>query len=252
MGMRAIIIGAGRGQRLMPTTANGPKCFAEVRGRRILDWIVGALRAGGVDEVCFIGGYRIDDVRTHYPDFTYRLNADWANNNILASLMCAEDLMDRPFVTSYSDILFSPEIVRALIDAPGDIALGVDTDWREHYRPRSQHPPHDAEKLILKDGQVARIHRGIPYDDASGEFIGVARFSAEGAAQLREYYHRCRQAHAGRPFREAAVFEKAYLIHLFQEMVEAGVRFDHAVTHGRYREIDTQEDMELAQRLWQG
>ena len=33
--MQAIIIGAGRGQRLMPTTADTPKCFAEVNGRRI-------------------------------------------------------------------------------------------------------------------------------------------------------------------------------------------------------------------------
>ena len=44
----AIIIGAGRGRRLMPTTENAPKCFAEIRGKRILDWIVEALSAGGV------------------------------------------------------------------------------------------------------------------------------------------------------------------------------------------------------------
>ena len=48
------------------------------------------------------------------------------------------------------------------------------------------------------------------------------------------------------------MFEKAYLIHLFQEMIEAGVAFGHADTHGRYREIDTQEDLDLAQRLWRG
>src|SRR5205809_539165 len=40
--MRAIIIGAGRGRRLMPTTADTPKCYAEVRGRRLLDWSVRA------------------------------------------------------------------------------------------------------------------------------------------------------------------------------------------------------------------
>ena len=40
--MQAIIIGAGRGQRLMPTTADTPKCFAEVGGRRILDWALAA------------------------------------------------------------------------------------------------------------------------------------------------------------------------------------------------------------------
>src|SRR5690242_16455872 len=108
--MRAIIIGAGRGQRLMPTTANAPKCFAEVRGIRILDWIVRALRDGGVTEICFVGGYRMASVEAAYPEFTFRHNAEWPHNNILESLMRAEDLMADGFVSTYSDILFTPEI----------------------------------------------------------------------------------------------------------------------------------------------
>ena len=43
--MKAIIIGAGRGIRLMPHTENAPKCLAEVKGRRILDWGLDALRS---------------------------------------------------------------------------------------------------------------------------------------------------------------------------------------------------------------
>ena len=35
-----IVIGAGRGRRLMPTTADAPKCFAEVAGKRLIDWAV--------------------------------------------------------------------------------------------------------------------------------------------------------------------------------------------------------------------
>ena len=50
--MRAIIIGAGRGSRLMPTTEDAPKCFAEIQGKRILDWTVEALRGGGCTEIC--------------------------------------------------------------------------------------------------------------------------------------------------------------------------------------------------------
>src|SRR6266545_138525 len=96
--VRAIIIGAGRGQRLMPSTADAPKCFAEVQGTRIIDWIARALKDGGVSEICFIGGYRIESVQAAYPDFVFRHNADWPNNNILASLMYAEDLMDQPFI----------------------------------------------------------------------------------------------------------------------------------------------------------
>jgi phosphoenolpyruvate phosphomutase len=248
--VRAIIIGAGRGQRLMPNTADAPKCFAEVQGARIIDWIVRALRDGGVTEICYIGGYRIESVRAACPDFVLRENADWSSNNILASLMCAEDLMDRPFVTTYSDILFTGDIVAKLVGSSADLALGIDTDWREHYRPRTQHPPHDAEKAITRDGRVERVQRNIPYDEATGEFIGVAKFSARGAELLRGHYHRRRREFWDRPYREAAQFQQAYLIHLFQDMIEQGVEFGHADTHGNYREIDTQEDMDLAQRGW--
>jgi len=250
--VRAIIIGAGRGQRLMPSTADAPKCFAEVQGTRIIDWIVRALRDGGVSQICFIGGYRIESVQAAYPDFVFRHNADWPNNNILASLMCAEDLMDRPFITSYADILYTPDVVRGLVESPADIALGIDTDWVEHYRPRTRHPPHDAEKATVADGRVTRLHRGIPAAEAYGEFIGVARFSTAGGQALRGAFHRRRAERTGKPYREAAVFEKAYLIHLLQDMIEQGSAMGHVDTPGRYREIDTQEDLDLAQRLWQG
>jgi L-glutamine-phosphate cytidylyltransferase len=248
--MRAIIIGAGRGSRLMPTTENAPKCFAEIQGKRILDWTLEALKGGGCTEICFIGGYRIDAVKRDYPDFVFRENKDWADNNILVSLMCAEDLMDEPFITSYSDILFTPEVVRGLVQSKAELALGVDTDWREHYKPRTQHPPHDAEKVITRGDKVERVYRTIPYDDATGEFIGVAKFGRAGARQFRDFYHRRKWAFWDRPYREAAVFQKAYLIHMFQDMIESGIAFDHADTPGKYREIDTQEDMTLAQTLW--
>ena len=45
--MRGIVIGAGRGQRLMPTTADAPKCFTDIGGDRILDLVLSAMRAGG-------------------------------------------------------------------------------------------------------------------------------------------------------------------------------------------------------------
>ncbi|QQS12413.1 MAG: phosphocholine cytidylyltransferase family protein [Rhodospirillales bacterium] len=248
--MRAIIIGAGRGRRLMPTTEDAPKCFAEIKGKRILDWTVEALRGGGATEICFVGGYRIESVQREYPEFVFRRNDDWENNNILVSLMCAEDLMDRPFVTTYSDILFTADIVRKLVASKEELALGIDTDWREHYRPRTQHPPHDAEKVITRGGRVERVYRTIPYEDATGEFIGVAKFGAAGAKLLREHYRRRKAEFWGKPYREAAEFQKAYLIHLFQDMIEQGVRFGHEDTPGNYREIDTQEDMNLAQTLW--
>ena len=65
-------------------------------------------------DVCFIGGYQIDKVKADYPQFTFRHNPDWENNNILASLFYADDLMDEPFICCYSDVLFTPDVVARL------------------------------------------------------------------------------------------------------------------------------------------
>jgi choline kinase len=248
--MRVIVIGAGRGRRLMPTTADAPKCFAEIAGRRMLDWALEAFRANGLDHVCFVGGYRIEKVKEEYPDFDFRHNADWERNNILASLFYAEDVMDGPFLCCYSDVLFTAEVVSRMVASEDDMVLGIDTAWLARYEHRSDHPPDDAEKVTVDAGRVTRVHRAIPVAEAYGEYIGVAKFSSEGAARLREYYHRSREQFAGRPWREARVFEKAYKILLFQQMIEAGERFAHVDTPGGYIEVDTLQDFEYARQHW--
>ena len=79
---------------------------------------------------------------------------------------------------------------------------------------------------------------------------GVARFSPRGAKLLREHFHRVQRSRAGKRWREAKVFEKAYLILLFQELIEQGVPIHIVPTHGDYMEIDTEEDYALANRDW--
>ena len=236
--MRAIIIGAGRGRRLMPLTEGTPKCYAEVGGRRILDWALEALREAGLREIVFVGGYRIERIRADYPELSFRHNADWERNNILASLFHAEDAMADGFVCSYADILYRPAVVQRLLDSPADVALAVDTAWRERYAARSQHPEEDAEKVRVEDDRVVEIARTIPSPAAHGEYIGLARLSPAGAARLREQHAR------------AGLGPKAYLIELFQAMVAAGVPLHAVETDGGYLEVDTAEDHRLAQEQW--
>lgn len=234
----------------MPTTADAPKCFAEVSGQRILDWTVQAFAENGIDDICFIGGYQIEKVQEQYSQFTFRHNDNWQNNNILASLFYAEDLMDEPFICCYSDILFTPGAIEVALKNDQDIALVVDTDWLERYTMRSEHPSDDAEKVTIEGDRVTSIHRDIAEADAYGEYIGVARFSSAGAASLREHYHRCQQQFSGKPWREAVSFEKAYKILLLQEMLEHQVPMVHVDTPGGYIEIDTQQDFDYAREHW--
>jgi choline kinase len=248
--MKSFIIGAGRGSRLKALSDHQPKCYAAVGERPILDWILEAFNGAGLDAHVFIGGYRIEQIRRDYPELTYCRNDNWENNNILASLFYAEQHMDEGFVCSYADILFRDSVVKRALDHPGDIVLCVDTGWKARYVDRLQHPADDAEKVIADGDRVTRIHRAIPVDEAVGEYIGVAKFSPRGASLLRDYYHRAHREFGGQPWRDAARFEVAYLIELFQEMIEQGVPVHLVTTDGDYMEIDTEEDYRLANEKW--
>lgn len=236
----------------MPLTEDEPKCFAPVRGRRILDWILDALAGGGFGrrDVAFVGGYLMPVIQREYPEFTYFENADWERNNILESLFCAELAMAEGFVCSYADIVYRPEPVRRLMESPHDITLVVDTDFRRRYRRRSQHPETDAEKVRADGHRVTEVNRAIPGEAAAGEYIGVARFTPRGAALLREHYRRAQTRYGDRPFQGAPSLRMAYLIHLFQEMLEQGVEMYKVDTHGEYHEIDTTEDFHIVQEEW--
>ena len=248
--MQAIIIGAGRGSRLNALTDKQPKSYAPIGDRRILDWLLQALEEAGLATPLFIGGYQIDMIRADYPQLRFCHNTDWPNNNILASLFCAEAYMREGFVCSYADILYRGSVVRRALEHEGDIVLCVDTQWRKRYAARTQHPEDDAEKVIAAGDRVVSIDRGIAAAAASGEYIGVARFSAVAAAWLQEHHRRVKEIFAGRIWRDGTVFEKAYLIHLFQEMLEQGLEFHMVTTDGEYMEIDTEEDFALANARW--
>lgn len=248
--MKGILIAAGRGQRLMPLTDAQPKCYAEIGGRRILDWCVEALGHAGCDDIVFVGGYRMERVQADYPRFRFVHNRDWERNNILLSLMSAEGEMADGFVSSYADILYTPEAVQRLVRHPGDVVLLVDTDWRARYRPRTQHPESDGEKVRLRDDRVTEVNRRIPPDEAPAEFTGVAKFTAAGARLLTEHFQRARARFDGRPFGNSASFARAYLIDLLQAMLEAGVTMHAVETPGGYFEVDTTEDYGLASRDW--
>ena len=63
---RAIILSAGQGSRLLPLTADRPKCLIEFDGRAIIDHQIAALAVAGIEQVTVVGGYRIDRLEAHF------------------------------------------------------------------------------------------------------------------------------------------------------------------------------------------
>jgi choline kinase len=250
--MRPIVIGAGRGSRLGPETDEIPKALVPVMGRPMLEWILDALGEAGFrrKDVVYICGYRADVVRSRYPEFTFVENRDWENNNILASLLCARAHLAGGFVSSYADVVYRGSSVQKAVASPHDKVLVCDTDWRRRYIARTQHPESDAEKMRAEGARIVELSRRIPSDQASGEFIGVTRMSPDGARELVAAFDEARARRAGTIWRESRTFERAYLIDLFQEMIEQGSAFHRVDTHGGYMEIDTPQDLASAETWW--
>jgi choline kinase len=250
--MRPIVIGAGRGSRLGPNTDEIPKALVPVMGRPMLEWILEALGAAGFarKDVVYVCGYRQEVLRARYPEFTFVENRDWEKNNILASLMCARDHLGGGFVSTYADIVYRGSAVKKAVASPHDKVLVNDTDWRRRYVDRSQHPESDAEKMRADGDRIVELSRRIASDVASGEFIGVTKFTPEGAREIIEAFDEAAPIWAGREYREGRTWEKAYLIDLFQEMIERGSSFHRVDTHGGYMEIDTTQDLAMAEKWW--
>jgi L-glutamine-phosphate cytidylyltransferase len=253
--MKAIIVAAGRGRRLGSETEEIPKCMVKVAGRAILHRQLDALAAAGVDDVVVVRGYRGDKIApsTGGPPLRFVENPDWASNNIFTSLFFAQHEMKDGFVFSYSDIVFAPEHARRLAEAPGPVALVIDRRWRDAYEGRSLHPVSEAE-LARVDGAgaaaaVTRVgKRLVAEGEAAGEFIGLARFSAEGAAALAEIWREASARGRSAPFGAAATLDQAYLSDGLNALVARGVGLRPLFIDGLWREIDTEEDLARAEK----
>ena len=247
--MKAIIVAAGPGSRLNPLTNGKPKSLLEVGGKTILERALEALRANGIERIIVVRGYCSQLI--DYPNVTYYQNPNFRENNILRSLFYAEREMDDDFIFSYSDIVYSSEIVTKLMDCKADIAMTVDVKWLQHYEGRDLHPISEAELVRVEDGKVVKIGKGVVRpDEAHGEFIGLAKFTRSGAEAMKAAYHRVAEERPAAPFQHAASLDKAYMTDMLQELVDNGSTVQSIDIEGSWMEIDTPQDLERARRLF--
>jgi choline kinase len=252
---KAVIVAAGRGRRLGVETDEIPKCMVRVGGRAILHRQVDALRAAGADDFVIVRGYLGERIAAPAPTVPrFVENPAWAQNNILASLMYAAHELGDGFLFSYSDIVFAKEHARRVAETPGAVALVIDRRWRDAYVGRALHPVSEAELARVEHGpdgaRVTRVGKTlVAAEDAAGEFIGLARFSPEGAAALGEVWRDAVAGGLDAPFGAAATLRNAYLSDALNALAARGVPLVPVFIDGGWREIDTEEDLGRAHAL---
>ena len=112
---RAVFIAAGFGTRLVPLTFNTPKPLVRVHGQRIIDGLLDACLAAGIDEIYIVRGYlaeQFDQLLYKYPMIKFLENPIYNEANNIASSMCARYLLSNAYVLEADLVLYNPKIIR--------------------------------------------------------------------------------------------------------------------------------------------
>lgn len=238
-GLKAIILAAGEGTRLRPYTLDRPKCLVEVDGYSLLDRQLDVLASEAIHPVILIGGYRVEMLNRR--SIEIRVNPRYAETNMVWTLFCAEDDLEGDVLLCYGDIVYSREILQALLKSKADIAIAIDLDWESYWRARNEDPLADAETLKLAaDHRILEIgQKPKSLAEIEGQYMGLMKFSAKGVQLLKKTFHDAKLAGAlrGKPL------EKAYMTDLLQAMICLDIRLDAVTVNGGWVEVDTVTDL---------
>jgi choline kinase len=236
--------------RLMPLTADKPKCLVPLFGKPLLAHLIDIIRGGGISDITIIAGYRHEQVATAAPGCSVVLNSNYANTNMVTTLFCAADLFrdcEDDLVVSYSDILYEPKVIEAVKSAVAPVAVAVNEGWRALWQHRMDDPLADAETMKRDDSGLIRElgKKARNYDDVQGQYMGLFKVRGDHLPKLRAVYDAMDRAtiYDGQPF------AKLYMTSFLQHLIDLGWPVRAVPVPGGWLEVDTVDDWKLYQRL---
>jgi choline kinase len=125
--IKAIILSAGQGRRLLPLTENTPKCLLPVADRPVLAWQIDALLAAGIDNITVITGFQVGLIEellqqqyAEYPGIKILFNPFYEVADNLASCWIARGEMGSDFLILNGDTVIEPALLSKVLEfAPG-------------------------------------------------------------------------------------------------------------------------------------
>jgi L-glutamine-phosphate cytidylyltransferase len=232
--MKAIILAAGRGSRMKSLTDERPKCLIEFRGKPLLRWQMEALSGAGVNEIGVVRGYR-GELLEPYGLRAFE-NPRWADTQMVASLACAAEWLQKDTcLVSYSDIFYSSDSVKRLMDSPAELALTYDPNWLHIWSKRFADPLVDAETFrIGADGRILEIGRK-PQSlaEVQGQYMGLLKFSPAAWRALERV----------RAELEPRARDKLDMTSALQRLVTAGFSVTGVAIDSEWGELDSEDDL---------
>ena len=172
--MKALIIAAGRGERLRPFTDKDPKPLISLLGLRLIERVILSAREAGTKDFVIVTGYLgqklknfLGDGSEYGVEIEYVENSRWKKGNGVSVYEARNRLQER-FILLMSDHIFNPEILSALKRCgirEDECILCVDKGMRYVF------DIDDATKVKVVDGEILEIGKKI--DEYDGADMGI-------------------------------------------------------------------------------
>ncbi len=222
-----------------------PKGLLSIQGRSLIEWQLGRLRDEGVRDIIVVTGYRAEMLV--FPGVSYYHNPSWADTNMVETLMCARAELRGDLLVSYSDIIYTQDLLHLALRSAVDIGVAADADWRAYWLSRFGTTETDLETLtVSSDGRITEL--GSPANSSEGldyRYIGLLKFSGRGLSRILQIYDERKELQVPWP-KSGKPFEQGYMTDLLQEAIVSGIEVTPIVTRGGWMEFDCAADYELA------
>jgi len=177
--MKAVILSAGQGSRLLPLTAERPKCLLPLGPKSLIEWQIDVLSRSGVDEIVVVVGFRAALVeallaKLARPGLRIRtlFNPFYNVADNLGSCWLARHEMAGDFLLLNGDTLFEAAVLQRLLGSP-PAPITVTIDRKAGYDA-------DDMKVHLDGARLLEIGKTLPPARTDGESIGLLSFRGVG------------------------------------------------------------------------
>jgi choline kinase len=239
---KAIILSAGQGSRLLPLTADQPKCLIDFAGKSLIAWQIDSLVANGITEIVVVTGFRDEKLTTALAAITHpgvtirtRFNPFYKVADNLGSCWIVREEMDQDFIILNGDTLVSPEIVDRLI-AGATEPVTVTIDVKDSYDLDDMKVQRDGDRLL-------QIGKRLEPHETNAESIGMLAFKGEGPTTFRN------QVEAMMRTPEGVLNWYLKAIHA---LAPSGVVGTVSIEGQKWAEVDFPEDLPIARALTEG
>ncbi|MDL2284547.1 phosphocholine cytidylyltransferase family protein [Oxalobacter sp. OttesenSCG-928-P03] len=240
--MKAVILAAGKGSRILGITNDKPKSLLPFGDTTLLGHSLALFQEAGITEIILVTGFKRDVIRTYASDnwpgkLTIVFNPHYASTNVLYSFWLAIPYIENDdFVFLHADTVFSKNILSNLLACSSETDVTFTVDRHTCYE--------EEMKVIIEQGKVTWVTKEMPPESADGEFLGLALVKAAMLPSLRD---------VAESFFEKgnfqAFFEAAIQTLIDEQGLSVGVC---DVTGLAWREVDFIEDYKAALEIFFG